>query len=180
MTTKIHKVFWAWQAEEEEQWLDSMADKGWQLISVGFFTYVFEKSEEKYSYRLEFLKERVGAPSSQQYIRFVVDTGAEYVGAVQKWVYFRKKRSEGAFELFSDKSSRIRQLTRILQVLTPLIGMNTGIGIYNLLLGMSMNMWVNVLCGCISLAVSGWLIYGIAKIKMKRNQLEADAQLYEG
>lgn len=32
MKKVVRKVFWAWQAEEEEQWLNEMARDGWVPI----------------------------------------------------------------------------------------------------------------------------------------------------
>lgn len=40
---KIHKLFWVWQFDNEENWLNEMAAKGLALVGVGFCRYEFEE-----------------------------------------------------------------------------------------------------------------------------------------
>ena len=104
----IRKWFWVWEFEKEEAWLQEMAMNGWVLDGVGWCTYYFVKCEPgEYSVRLEM------HAADDDYIRFMEDTGAEFVGRVIQWVYFRKKTEEGPFDLFSDIDSRIAHLDRI-------------------------------------------------------------------
>ena len=35
MRQVIHKVFWAWESEKEQAWLNDMAAKGLALVAVG-------------------------------------------------------------------------------------------------------------------------------------------------
>ena len=42
-TKKLHKVFWVWEYEKEERWLNEMAQEGWALKKASLCTYVFEK-----------------------------------------------------------------------------------------------------------------------------------------
>ena len=70
-----------------------MAAQGWHLISVKYPTYEFEQGEPgAYNIRLELLEYWPKHEESRQYINFVEDTGAEYIGSVLRWVYFRKNR----------------------------------------------------------------------------------------
>ena len=93
----IRKWFWVWDFEKEEDWLNEMAMNGWVLESVGFCTYHFLRCEPgEYSVRLEM------HPYDESYISFMKDTGAEYVGRMVMWIYFRKKTADGPFDLFSD------------------------------------------------------------------------------
>ncbi|MBR1990215.1 MAG: DUF2812 domain-containing protein [Firmicutes bacterium] len=39
----IRKWFWVWEFDKEEQWLNTMAQSGWVLDSVGFCKYNFVK-----------------------------------------------------------------------------------------------------------------------------------------
>ena len=41
MRKTIKKLFWAWEFEEEEQWLAAMAEQGFALKAVGFCRYDF-------------------------------------------------------------------------------------------------------------------------------------------
>ena len=99
----IYKWFWVWNFEKEEEWLNEMAMNGWVLESVGFCTYHFIRCEPgEYSVRLEM------HPYDESYVSFMEETGAEYVGRMMMWIYFRKKTADGPFDLFSDIDSRIR------------------------------------------------------------------------
>ena len=41
MRQTIHKLFWVWDFDKEEKWLNEMAAKGLSLVSVGFCKYEF-------------------------------------------------------------------------------------------------------------------------------------------
>ena len=41
----IHKWFWVWEFEKEDDWLNEMALNGWVLESIGFVTYHFVRCE---------------------------------------------------------------------------------------------------------------------------------------
>ncbi len=116
----VYKLFWAWDFEKEEKWLNEMAAKGFLLTDVGGLRYVFQEGAPgEYRYHLEWLQHFPSHPESIAYIKFVEETGAEHVGSFKRWVYFRKKAAEGAFNLFSDLDSRITHFRRI----TRLIGL---------------------------------------------------------
>jgi hypothetical protein len=109
----IKKAFWDF--EKEEKWLNEMAVKGLAMTDYSWCRYVFNSSEPgEYIYRIELLKEPVTHPESEKYINFMEDTGAEFVGSYMKWVYFRKKASEGEFEIYSDTDSKIAHYKKII------------------------------------------------------------------
>lgn len=57
MKRTIYKLFWAWNFEKEEEWINKMSAEGWQLDSVQVFRYVFTKGDpDEYVYRLELLE----------------------------------------------------------------------------------------------------------------------------
>ena len=119
------------------------------------------------------------SPEGQQYIEFVESTGAEYVGKVMKWVYFRKKTADGPFELHGDNATRIKHLGGIIRLLKPLMALNVGCGVYNLCIGIGLNSAVNGVCAAASGAVA-WLLYrGLVKLNDKKQRLEKEAQLFE-
>ncbi len=43
MTKTVRKIFFLWEYEKEEAWINRMANEGWMLIHTGFRKYVFEK-----------------------------------------------------------------------------------------------------------------------------------------
>ena len=180
MRTTIRKWFWAWEFDKEEAWLNEMAASGKALVSARYATYEFEDSAPgEYAVRLEMLEHAPDSAEGQQYIEFVESTGAEYVGKVMKWVYFRKKTADGSFELHGDNATRIKHLGGIIRLLKPLMALYVGMGVYNLCIGIGLNSVVNVVCAAASGAVA-WLLYqGMGKLNEKKKQLDKDAQLFE-
>ncbi len=162
----IRKWFWVWDFEKEEEWLNEMALNGWVLDSVGFCTYRFVRCEPgEYTVRLEM------HPAEDEYINFMKETGAEYVGNMVAWIYFRKKAEKGPFDLFSDIDSRISHLNRICWMLTALGGMNLLIGIMNSFSPARIG-WINLLCATL-------LMYALGRIHGKKEALERERRLRE-
>ncbi|MBQ7916580.1 MAG: DUF2812 domain-containing protein, partial [Firmicutes bacterium] len=146
MRTIIHKFFGIWNYEKEEQWLNEMAAKGLCLVSVGYCRYEFEDCQPgEYTIRLQLLANNPTHPEGAKYIQFIEDTGAEHVASWLKWVYFRKKKSDGEFQLFSDHTSLIQHLTRVLHLLLILGIANLYIGAYNLFLFFFLDSGINIL-----------------------------------
>lgn len=165
----VHKWMWVWDFDKEENWLNSMAMQGWVLDKVGFCTYHFQSCiPGEYAVRLEMLEDSMKLKSSSDYIGFIEGTGAEYIGNIVKWAYFRKKITAGGFDLFSDIDSRIRHLDRIIRMLgiVGLLNVTIGAGqIHNL-------GWINLLCAII-------LLYGMFRIWKKRTVLTKERALHE-
>lgn len=162
----IHRWVWVWDFEKEEEWLQEMAENGWVLDGVGYCTYYFVRCEPgEYNVRLEM------HPRDEAYVEFMRDTGAEYVGRMMMWVYFRKKTADGPFDLFSDIDSRIRHLQKIGRMLSAIGGMNLAIGIANSFGGNRLG-WVNLLCATL-------LMYGLGRIHGKKEALEKERLLHE-
>ena len=180
MRQVIRKWFWAWEFDKEEKWLNDMAAKGKALVSARYITYEFEDSAPgEYAVRLEMLENSPASDEGRQYVEFVESTGAEHVGRVMKWVYFRKKTADGPFELHGDNATRIKHLRGIIRLLVPLGIFNAGAGLYNLCIGIGLNSVVNVVCAAASGAVA-WLLYrGLVKLNDKKQRLEKEAQLFE-
>ncbi len=162
----IKKWFWVWSFEKEEDWLNEMAMNGWVLDSVSYCTYHFVRSEPgEYSVRLEM------HPYDEAYLSFMRETGADYVGRMMMWIYFRKKTADGPFDLFSDIDSRIRHLEKIGRVLA-------GIGGANLVIGM-VNTFSPARLGWVNLLVATLLMYALGRIHGKKEALEKERLLHE-
>ena len=77
----IKKVFWAWDSEKEEKWLNEMSAKGLALVDYTWFRYAFEelgmkkvwcgyydgnikskRVQEKCGFRYEWTTENVDVP----------------------------------------------------------------------------------------------------------------------
>ncbi|MBE5804864.1 MAG: DUF2812 domain-containing protein [Clostridiales bacterium] len=180
MRQVIRKLFWAWDFDKEEKWLNEMAAQGKALVSARYITYEFEESQPgEYAVRLEMLENSPASEEGRQYIEFVESTGAEYVGKVMKWVYFRKKKELGEFELHGDNATRLKHLKSIMMLLLPLGVMNVFIGLYNLCIGIGLNSGINVLCSLCSFAVTVLLVFGLKRLNDKKKKLEKESQLFE-
>lgn len=178
MRKVVYKGFFVWNFEKEEKWLNEMATKGFALISVGPFRYEFEDSlPDEYEVRLELLKKSVDNPESESYIRFVEETGAEYIGTFNRWVYFRKKTKEGSFELYSDNSSKIKQIERIIGSILFIVLLNIFFGAENIYFMLSLDSAFNAM-GFINLFLGAFGLIGIIRLWKKKKKLERDKDIY--
>ncbi len=162
----IRKWFWVWDFDKEEDWLNEMAASGWILESIGLCTYHFVRCEPgEYNVRLEM------HPYDEAYLTFMEETGAEYVGRMMAWIYFRKRTADGPFDLFSDIDSRIRHLDGIGKMLSIIGGANLMIGIMNTFSPACLG-WGNLLCATL-------LMYSLGRIHGKKEALEKERVLHE-
>lgn len=183
MRHTVYKLLWAWEYDKEEKWLNEMAGKGMALISVGLCKYIFEDSEPgEYTCKIELLDNWPSSTRSKSYIRFLEETGAEHVGSILRWIYLRKKTSEGVLDLYSDIGSRIKYLKRLRVFFISLFFFELGIGIMNLSIGaFSYNMMnkTNLLMGILLLFIA--LMCGIAAFRhtQKLLVLQREQQIRE-
>lgn len=158
----VYKLFWVWDFEKEEMWLNEMANSGWVLDKVGFCKYTFVKCQpEEYSIRMEMHS------YDPAYVDFLAETNVEYVGRMVQWLYFRKKTEHGAFDLFSDIDSRISHLDRIGKMIFAIGMANLGIGLANSFNHIINIGWVNLLCATL-------LMYALGRIHGKKEYLEKE------
>lgn len=179
MRKYIKKIFWAWEVEKEEHWLNEMSAKGLALVDYSWCRYAFEECEPgEYSYKIQLLEHSPNHPESEQYIRFMEETGAEQVAQYINWVYFRKKTTEGEFELFSDIESKLRHLILIKKLLLPLGILNFVVAFMNFI-NFGINapdlLWVPF----INLACFAFLIFGVAHIQKKIKKLKKEHAIME-
>lgn len=161
----IRKWFWVWDFDKEEEWLENMASNGWVLDGIGFCTYHFIKTEPgEYSVRLQYLPI---AEENTDYTNLLEESGAERVGRMVQWVYYRKKTADGPFQLFSDLDSRITHLDKIAKLMLIMAVANLLIGVVN-----SFNPTMRI--GWINLLVASLVTYGIGRIHGKKEALEKE------
>ena len=166
MTKTVYRWYWVWDFEKEEEWLNEMAEQGWELAGVGFCTYTFRQCEPgEYTVRLE-----MHSPDPE-YISFMEETGAEKVGRLFQWIYFRRKTEYGEFNIYSDIDSRIEHLQKIARVLMIIGFMNIAIGL--------LNAFNPVRVGFLNLLCAALLMYGLGRIHGKIEALEKDRRLHE-
>ena len=99
---KVFKLFFVWQDEAEERWLEQMAREGWRLVRPGFI-YRFQKDvPTEVRYRLDYPSR---PDNRQEYLTLFRDAGWQHVGNFANWQYFRAD-SAAAPEVFTDAESR--------------------------------------------------------------------------
>ena len=55
----IKKMFWAWEFEKEEKWLNEMSAKGLALVDYSWCRYSFEENEPgEYTNKIQLLEHR--------------------------------------------------------------------------------------------------------------------------
>lgn len=108
----VWKVYWDY--EKEEKWLNEMSAKGMALADYSWCRYVFTKaSNNEYIYRLELLEHLPSHAESAAYIRFLEESGIECIATYWRWIFLRKKSSEGPFDIYSDIESKIKHYGRV-------------------------------------------------------------------
>ncbi len=125
------KWFWAWNDEQEEQWLTEMAQQGWHLQAPGVFgAYTFERGAPRnVVYRLDF---KTAGKDMAEYQQLFADGGWDYLGAMGGWQYFRKESIKGETpEIYTDNASKVAKYQRVLLFLVALLPIFT-ISLYNL------------------------------------------------
>ncbi len=102
-----------WDFEKEEKYLNSMAQKGYNLIDYFWIRYVFERDKSNpYKYRIIFLQKRAKEIESQNYLDFLEENGVECIATYMHWAYVRSK-TDSDFEIYTDKADVINHLSII-------------------------------------------------------------------
>ena len=106
------------------------------------------------------------------------ETGAEHVGSFTRWVFFRKKASDGDFQLFSDNESKVKYITSMLSFVALIVGLNLYIGLYNLFVAFFLHSAFNYI-GLLNFAIALIGLPGVIKLWKKRNRMKKESQLFE-
>jgi len=175
MKKRVYRFFLDY--EKEEAWVNDMAEQGWHLkrTMVGYF--IFEKGEPgQYIYRNELVKGK-----KQDYYDFLETMNIEFVSKFGVWAYYRKKKSEGPFELFSDSSSKIKYLTSISRLFIAITFLNLLIGFINLyiLLGESTERILNTEVSFLSFVVVIIMCTQILKVERRKKGLQRELHIFE-
>lgn len=132
----VRKLFWDF--EKEEQWLNEMSAKGLALSSYSWCKYVFTDSpKNEYTYRIELLDNVPTHPESMAYLKFLEENGVECVSSYVRWIYLRKKSSEGAFDIYTDLESKIKHFKRINTLWNSVMWLEFIVGLANILIGLT-------------------------------------------
>jgi hypothetical protein len=130
----VRKAYWDY--EKEEKWLNEMSAKGMGLTDYSWCRYVFtETPNNEYTYRIDLLENSPKHVESIAYIKFLEENGVEHVASYMRWIFIRKKSSEGAFDIYSDIESKIKHYKRINALWSTLMWAEFIVGLFNIIVG---------------------------------------------
>lgn len=103
--------------DEEQVWIQEMANKGWALKSFCLGVYTFEPCEAgEYIYQIDLLDNWTG--NKENFADFMNEMNVEVVAQWYRWIFLRKRAEDGDFEMYTDIESKIEQYKRIKKFLT--------------------------------------------------------------
>lgn len=127
---KIVPTFFAiYDYDKEEDYMNAMSLKGWQLKKGGCFHHTYEQHDQTYRYKLDYNnKVNFNPDEYNRYMTLFEDQGWEHINSIfNGWHYFRKKydpaAGEGAYQIYTDDNSlremhnRWIRISRILQII---------------------------------------------------------------
>jgi hypothetical protein len=183
----VRKVYWDF--EKEEKWLNEMSAKGMALTDYSWCRYVFtEAPNNEYIYRIELLQHRPTHAESIAYIRFLEESGIECVATYSRWIFLRKKSSEGSFDIYSDIDSKIGHYKRINLIWNTLMWIELIFGLTNLIVGIvNLNIGnklgnfsvVNIIEGCLLTSLGLFFLKLGLPIKKKIKRLHQEKVIRE-
>ncbi|WP_442598394.1 DUF2812 domain-containing protein [Neobacillus sp. D3-1R] len=167
-TKKVWKIFFAWQDNKEEEWLQEMTQKGWAL-KKSRFVYTFEKIEpSNYVYKLDY--KTTSNKDLEEYKAIFEDAGWEHVTQFGSWHYFRTKASNAETpDIYSDNESKIQKYKGLMHSL--LVGLLA-------MLVLSLNFFFNqtgdytILIKGFYIGILALLVWGIWRVQQKINLLK--------
>lgn len=104
------KFRWYYDIDKDEEFLNSMSKRGYELVEFFLGFYTFKKCEpNEYTYRIDLIGNK-SIEEMEEYLDVIEDSGAILIKKWGPWAFFKKK---GNFELYTDTESKIRLYTRI-------------------------------------------------------------------
>ncbi|MEE3808654.1 MULTISPECIES: DUF2812 domain-containing protein [Lysinibacillus] len=163
-----------------EKWVNDMACQGWHLKKFIWIRFTFERGEPgRYIYRHDEL-ERFGSHYEEDYLEFLQSSGIEQVDRSGNFVFFRKVAQEGPFELYTDKKTKIGNLSKKMTLLFSLILLNLFIGIIGLMGDFSEQTtdWVGFTLNTLNLVVVVLFSLPLYKLMRVRNRLKRELNVF--
>jgi len=170
---KVFKIWWGWNTNRIEKFLEKMAADGWKLETVGFaqMLFGFVKDEpRKTSYCIDYNN----SPSAE-YLAMLEDDGWKLVDKTAGWLMWRKNYEGSRPEIYTDNQSLIDRNKRLLVVLMiaamlqiPLLSMIFIDGDYN------DHLIVTIMIFALYLPSIAFLLFGIIRIFMANRRLKQD------
>jgi len=122
---KKFKLFWIWQDEIEERWLQDLALEGCHLESIafpGFYRFSSGKPK-KISICLGFLKSTDG--NLQNDLDTIHQSGWEHIGRMKGWQYLRKsaedREKQAILDIQKTKAEKFQRMMTFLVGFLPMM-----------------------------------------------------------
>ncbi|MGE8037229.1 hypothetical protein B1B04_04425 [Lysinibacillus sp. KCTC 33748] len=176
MKKRVYRFFLDY--EQEEAWVNNMAEQGWHLKRTMLGYFIFEKGEPgQYIYRNELVKNK-----NQDYFEFLETMDIEFISKFGGWAYYRKQKSKGPFELFSDSSSKIQYLKSISRLFISITFLNLLFGFINLNIGLgeSTESFLNTGISLLNFVVVMIMCIQIYKVERRKIGLQRELHIFEG
>ncbi|GEM_PF-1472212 len=120
-------MFLVYDYDKEEEYMNSMSEKGWQLKKGGLFHHTYIQDNQLYRYKLDYNNGvHINSGENSRYLAIFAEQGWEHINSTfNGWHYFRKKYDsalpEDDYEIYTDDNSlkemlsKWNRLARILQ-----------------------------------------------------------------
>ncbi len=98
--------------DKETKWVNEMVEQGYAMtgFKAGFFKFQ-ECPAGKYIYQTDFSEKFFSV--SKNYREFMAENDIEIIAIWGFWVFLRKEKQNGKFELYTDVDSKIEHYTKI-------------------------------------------------------------------
>ena len=108
MIHRYYKNFTIFGFEKIAEWLNSMSEKGLQLVEAGFFMYCFEDGiPGEYFYAVEPMTRSIR--KDPNYFDFLEELKIERIPSTSGIIFYRRKAKEGEFNLYNDLGPVIKR-----------------------------------------------------------------------
>lgn len=114
---KLPGVFFGWEDEKEEKWLEKLSKRGLHFVRYNLLYYVFQVGDPKeYIYKIDYKSTKNS--DIDEYLNIFEDTGWEHVAEFLGWHYFRiEKEKANIQDIYTDNNSKIEKYRGYLKTL---------------------------------------------------------------
>ena len=114
MNEEIRKKYRIWDFDEEEKWVNQMAQKGQGLTQAEGDRYWFQPEEPgEYRYRLLFLKKNASSVRGMYEIALEEENGWKRVCSHGRRAWLKRPASDTGIDLLSDAGNKRKILKRL-------------------------------------------------------------------
>ncbi len=172
----IKRQFLAYDFKYQEKWLNDKAKEGLSLIAVTTDAciprYEFDETEKDlYKIAVFLLDKKAITAEGKEQIKIIEQTGAEYVGAYEKWVFFRRKSELGDFNTPIYNEIQVKSISHIIKSYLPYIIISYIILLANFFVFTKAHNPANIIMGVLLLAITVYDTIKILKLHKKQKHM---------